>query len=202
MNKFLKFLFAICLLCTSVSAQDIITTRSGDDIKAKVAEIGLNDIKYKRWESLDGPIVVIAKEKVLLIRYEDGTKEIFEQVESTTASGNNGSVPGLAGKELYKQGASDATRYYQNYKSASVVTLVTSILVGPVFGLIPAIACASSTPNKRNLDFPSIDLFERRDYAQGYIKQARRIKSHKVWTNFGIGAAIAILITILASAGQ
>ena len=208
LSKYMKKIFSgilTFLLCgTAAFAQDIITTRSGEDIKAKIAEIGLNDIKYKRWESPDGPLVVIAKNKVLLIRYEDGTKDIFEAKEepSTSEEGTGTGISGLASKDLYRQGSTDAIRYYQGYKSASVGTLIGSLLGGPLLGLIPAIACSATTPSYRNLDFPSEELMKKRDYLQGFAKQARHIKSNKVWINYGVGAAISVLLTLLLTSAR
>lgn len=58
-------------------AQDIITKRNGEEIEAKVAEITINVIKYKRFDNLDGPLIHIAKSDVFMILYENGTKETF-----------------------------------------------------------------------------------------------------------------------------
>ena len=203
MKKIFSGILAFLLCSTAAFAQDIITTRSGEDIKAKITEIGLNDIKYKRWESPDGPLIVIAKDKVLLIRYEDGTKDIFEAKEELTSEGGTGTgISGLAGKDLYRQGSTDAIRYYRGYKGASVGTLIGSLLGGPILGLIPAIACSATTPSYRNLDFPSEELMKKRDYLQGFTKQARHIKSNKVWINYGVGAAISVLLTLLLTSGK
>jgi len=67
----------------SAHAQDIITKTNGDDIKAKVLEVTQTDIKYKRFESPDGPAYTISKADVLMIRYQDGTKDIFTTETNT-----------------------------------------------------------------------------------------------------------------------
>lgn len=75
-----KILFSVLmLLCASsvLSAQDIITKRNGEDIKAKILEVNLNEIKYRKWDYLEGPIFSIAKHDVLIVRYENGTNDIF-----------------------------------------------------------------------------------------------------------------------------
>lgn len=75
MKNLLTLLFVCVFL--NVSAQDLITLKNGSDIKSKVTEINLTEIKYKKFDNLNGPIFTISKEDVLIIRYENGTKDIF-----------------------------------------------------------------------------------------------------------------------------
>jgi hypothetical protein len=70
---FLYFLCAVCLL----SAQDIILKINGDEIQSKVAEIGLDEVKYHRFDNLTGPVYTIKKSEIFMITYEDGSKDIF-----------------------------------------------------------------------------------------------------------------------------
>jgi hypothetical protein len=71
-NLFFSFIFFL-LLSLSVEAQDFIRTKK-DTIQAKVLEIGLDEIKYKDFNNLEGPVIVIAKTDVLEITYENGIK--------------------------------------------------------------------------------------------------------------------------------
>lgn len=64
---------AICPLL----AQDIIVTKEGKDIQAKVLEITENEIKYLDFENQEGPTHVLNKTNVLLIRYQNGKNEVF-----------------------------------------------------------------------------------------------------------------------------
>ncbi|MGN6213958.1 hypothetical protein [Parafilimonas sp.] len=66
-------------------AQDTITLKNSDDIKAKVLEVTTTEIKYKKFENLNGPTYSILKSDILLIRYENGTKDIFNEEKN-----NNG----------------------------------------------------------------------------------------------------------------
>ena len=59
------------------NAQDYIVTLYGDEIKSKVLEVNLSDIKYKKFTNNDGPIYSILKSEVLYIKYENGSKEIY-----------------------------------------------------------------------------------------------------------------------------
>jgi hypothetical protein len=58
-------------------AQDVITLKTGDEIKSKVLEVGTNEIKYKKSDNLDGPSYSVAKSDVFMIKYENGSKDVF-----------------------------------------------------------------------------------------------------------------------------
>lgn len=64
-------------------AQDLITTKNGEDIQAKVLEVSSTEIKYKKFSNLDGPTFVINKNEVLMVRYENGEKDIFAEEPSS-----------------------------------------------------------------------------------------------------------------------
>ena len=76
MKKGLLLLSAIIVSLTAFG-QDLITTTEGQTIKAKVLEVGLDEIKYKKHENLEGPTYTMVKSKVLVIYYENGTTELF-----------------------------------------------------------------------------------------------------------------------------
>jgi hypothetical protein len=57
---------------------DLITFKSGDQVRAKVIEISDDKIKYKRCDNLDGPTFVVNKSNVALIRYVNGVEEKIE----------------------------------------------------------------------------------------------------------------------------
>jgi hypothetical protein len=76
--KKLTFVFILLFsLAGTVMAQDTITTKEGKDIKAKVIEINPTEIKYLDFENLEGPVYVLNKSDILLIRYENGKNEVF-----------------------------------------------------------------------------------------------------------------------------
>ena len=86
-----------------VSAHDVIILRNGAEIKAKVTEIALLEIKYRRVENLDGPVVVVPKSDVFAIVYENGTREEFDEVQKS-ASYTKGYVGLRAGRILTNDG--------------------------------------------------------------------------------------------------
>lgn len=83
-------IFAIVFLCAgicSVAAQDFIILRDGHIIEAKVLEIHPTEIRYKRHDNLEGPVVILPKTSVLSIRYENGTYEIVNAAAMPPAPG-------------------------------------------------------------------------------------------------------------------
>ena len=75
MKKFLIFAFAFLAGIYSAAAQDLIVMRDGNIFEAKVLEVSPTEIKYKRYDHLDGPTIIVPVADVLAIRYENGKLE-------------------------------------------------------------------------------------------------------------------------------
>ena len=66
------------LMCgLTAMAQDIIVLKDGDLKQVKVIEVGENDVKYKKWENIDGPTYTISISNILSINYQNGAKDSF-----------------------------------------------------------------------------------------------------------------------------
>ncbi|KAF0243343.1 MAG: hypothetical protein FD183_16 [Chitinophagaceae bacterium] len=77
----MKQLFAFLVMLFSASmlyAQDIITLRSGETFSGKIAEVGVNEIRYYKADNPDGPVYVANKADVAQIVYANGTKDVFQ----------------------------------------------------------------------------------------------------------------------------
>jgi hypothetical protein len=70
----------------SAAAQDLIILRDGNIIEAKVMEIAPAEIRYRRFNHLDGPMIIIQKDTVLTIRYERGNYEIINAGVASTSN--------------------------------------------------------------------------------------------------------------------
>jgi hypothetical protein len=76
----LQLLVVIALLCFSKVnfAQDTLVRKSNSGIiVCKVVEIGLSEIKYKDWNNLNGPDIVISKSDLIRIKFQNGTKMLI-----------------------------------------------------------------------------------------------------------------------------
>jgi len=74
----------------SVYAQDLLVMRDGNIIQAKIMEIHPSEIRYKRFDNLNGPTIVIPTDRVFSIKYENGMVDTLNAVPVapvTTAAG-------------------------------------------------------------------------------------------------------------------
>ncbi|AKD55086.1 DUF4190 domain-containing protein [Spirosoma radiotolerans] len=69
---------------------DQIVLRNGDVIEAKIKEVGVNEIKYKKCERPDGPDYTISKRDVLSIKYSTGDVERFTSAANPSTSRSSG----------------------------------------------------------------------------------------------------------------
>ena len=75
--QLLAVLAIVILPQTNLLCQDIIILKNGDEIEAKVTEIDLEVIRYKRANHLDGPSITLSKADIFMIKYENGMKDVF-----------------------------------------------------------------------------------------------------------------------------
>lgn len=182
------------LLCVLFSySQDVITKINGDEIQCKVIEVGIAEIKYKTVET--SPVYVIGKGDVFMIKYSDGKKDIFGKTDSKPVPETSNNPPLGDPVEMFKKGTMDAAKFYTGRNSGAGGTLATT-LVFPLLGLIPAAVCSSNEPKDFNLNLPNIPERNNSNYLMGYKQQAHKIKRSKVWTFFGIGLGIDLLVTV------
>ncbi len=81
MTKSIFTLLAFIAISITGFSQDVITQKSGEDIQGKILEVNQTEIKYKKFDNQNGPTFTLLKSDVLMIRYENGTKDIFTQTE-------------------------------------------------------------------------------------------------------------------------
>ncbi len=58
---------------------DELILKNGTIVSAKIIEIGVEEIKYKKCQNQDGPNIAIRKSDVFMIKYSNGTTETFEE---------------------------------------------------------------------------------------------------------------------------
>lgn len=192
---FIALLFSSCL----VFSQDVITKKNGEDIKAKVMEVTTSEIKYKKFEYQDGPIYTVSKNEIVMIRYENGSKDLMSIDNPVVVKAEN-NVPEKDNKmDLSEKGREDAISYYTGKNSGAGGTAVFTFLTSPVLGLIPAIAVTSSEPSDDHLRYPDSQLMKKSEYSNAYRKQAHKIKKKKVWSAYGVGCGLWLFLILIAS---
>jgi TM2 domain-containing membrane protein YozV len=99
---------------STVYSQDVITKSNGEDINAKIIEITQTEIKYKKFDHLDGPIYTLSLNDIFMVKYENGTKEVFSQEDKSNMNNlPEGVRPGMMYKEL--KGIYDYNLYTPQY---------------------------------------------------------------------------------------
>ena len=80
-------LFIIGLFAFVSSAclsQDVITYKNGKEAKGTVTDVTTTDIKFKKEDNPDGPIYVVSKSEIFMIRYANGSKDVFGEKQIST----------------------------------------------------------------------------------------------------------------------
>ena len=187
-------LLFILFICSSniIKAQDTLSMRSGENILVKVIEVGTAEVKYKKLDNLNGPVFSMLKSDLLMIKYENGTKEDFSSIKKIEEKI-------VFVEDLFIQGQNDAIIHYDGYKTAGTAVLLSTAypFYGIFLGIAPALLSSNSDPKDENLGYPNLDLMKNEQYAKGYRQKAKQIKRKKVITNYVSGLAIqaGILVT-------
>lgn len=97
MKKITLLLFSLILTTTEVICQDLIIKKNSETIKAKVLEVNQDDIKYKKWDNLEGPTYTLQKSDINSIVYQNGDADVFgpSAQPSQPSSEANSEVPDI-----------------------------------------------------------------------------------------------------------
>lgn len=78
LGKYLLLLGLFNCFTSDLLAQDIITKKDGTEIQAKVTEVGVQEVKYTRYNTTT-PVYSILRTDIFMIKFEDGSKELFNE---------------------------------------------------------------------------------------------------------------------------
>ncbi len=142
--KKIIFLWIMLSACISnVYCQDTIVLRNGDLVKSKVMEITQSEIKYKKFENLNGPLFNILKSEVLQIKYENGTKDYFDAAKQDVSTQNqleisNGYYQGTKKLTLneFKNILKSNPKAYQEFNSGKTLQILGTVVALPGAGLV------------------------------------------------------------------
>ena len=75
----LMFILVCCIHFTAFS-QDVITTKSGEIIQAKIIEVTDDNISYKKYHDQQGATFILKTEKIRTIIWENGDVDTYKEV--------------------------------------------------------------------------------------------------------------------------
>lgn len=194
-QKLLLSLLSCCLFIVC-QAQDRIIRKTGDTILCRITDASSREIRYKREDTVNATQYSLLKSHVALIQYQDGHTDSMREASAQPA------LTGSAAQVMadpYTTGIKDASNNYYGSGAAATGTLITSLL-SPIAGLIPAIACSSTTPSRENLGYRDEASLSNPEYTRGYLKEARAIKQRRIWKNWGIGFGINLVLAVFVLA--
>lgn len=150
-TKIFFFLLNMTILSSAFS-QDVLILNTKEKIEAKVAEIGVNEIKYRKWENLGGPIYSVLKSDVFMIMYENGSQESFDSEKPNSgdvAKSPNNLADMMVPTSRYKLSSVNANKLKQinvaNYNDYSRAR--TGKTVFGVIGGISTLLCLATLAN-------------------------------------------------------
>ena len=169
MKRIITLLILLAACCSHAAAQDIITLKNGTEIIAQVLEVNINDVRYKKYSNLDGPIYTEPKRNILRIEYANGEKDEFLEFQQLQ-SFNGRSIPeGITPGMLYRDYASkysvrQYTRMEPEYFNPTTAAICSYLCPGlgqilsgePIRGLcigaatIGCFACSASSGDFSN----------------------------------------------------
>ena len=83
--KTVVFSFILLMSVMTCWAQDIITFRNGQTVKAQVLELSDLEVKYREVDDPDGTIIVKKVSDLFSINYQDGKTSTFQMVQSVSS---------------------------------------------------------------------------------------------------------------------
>ncbi|MCF6185306.1 MAG: hypothetical protein L3J56_11930 [Bacteroidales bacterium] len=140
-------------------SQDIITKYDSAKIEAKIIEVNLNTVKYKKYSNQDGHVYVINKSDIHDILYKNGDRDIFTKEDNSVSS----ALDFKENKELLNTLAAKGNRVYIDTINKNAAIHAKRKLKNLGYWKI--------TDNKKLADFIlSFDTEYNRDSANGYAE--------------------------------
>jgi hypothetical protein len=191
MNR-IAFIITLCFCHMATHSQDVIIKTNGEEIKAKIIEVQQTEVKYKQHDNLDGPLFSITKSEVLLIKYENGSKDVFPKDFNSMLKEKE-----KTDEQTKAKARIDAQLNYKARNTGAIWTAASTLVLTPMLGIIPAAITATDYPQYENLDITDPKLLQNDVYVNAYRVEAQKKKRNKIWTHFGIGSAIWLVGTVL-----
>ena len=188
------------------AASDVILLLDGQEVPGRVLLITPTELRYLPTPA-PGPAASadtlrLPVSEVFLVRYANGTREVFSRPADapTVAVGNDlAPLAGFAPAQRRLRGQGDATRYYTG-QGAFWGSFGATLYAGPLLGLVAPAIIGAAPVKSGNLRAPQPLLLRDYDYAQGYQQQANRRKRGRAWGGYGVatGAYVVLIAALVA----
>jgi hypothetical protein len=177
----------LILFIQNAFAQDVIVKLNGDEIPARVKEITLQNIYYQHPDSVKGLVHSITRADIFMVKFANGTKEVFEENISESEAI-------ITPQQMYEIGRQDAKDLYKG--NGAMWGSAACALVFP-YGLVGSAAIGLTRPKAYNNPVSNRSYLADQNYVNGYEIQAGKKKTKKTLAGAGIGFAVigAILAT-------
>jgi len=157
-----KIILIIFLLPIFTLAQDNIVLKNGEDINAKILEINESVIKYKKYDNQEGPIYTILKNEIFFIKYPNGDKDIFSNINSISNDRSDKKIL-LSGGSAFLYQNSFENDYFNSSTNFSISSGIGAFL-SKNFVIGASLAISSSNTNNTSSTLTVFGPFMR-----GYI---------------------------------
>ncbi|WP_294555908.1 porin family protein [uncultured Bacteroides sp.] len=121
--KKITVLGIVLTISIATFAQDVIIKKDAEEIQARIIRISETSVTYKKYTNQNGPEYVMAKKDIFMIKYEDGTKEVF-----TSEGGKDAAIENTSTRQLNRSGrkkASDDKKITYNFQVGMTVASLT-----------------------------------------------------------------------------
>lgn len=194
MKSILIILFSFSLLLSN--AQDIMIFKDGSEMEVKVVQINSDNVLYKKFNNLEGPDYTELKQIIFMIKYENGSKDIFKEDTERESKENPQEINNnYVGKEIsYYDGVpiisyseKDAViamslrkgRQYGKYYVAEIMIFNNS---GKKIDFVPKNFIYPTFINRGIASYATIMSFE---------EYNKKVKNYQAWRAFAVGFANA-----------
>jgi TM2 domain-containing membrane protein YozV len=136
---------------------DVLIMKSGEEIEAKILEVGEKEIRYRACDNPDGPIMVVSTSRVFKIKYSNGTSQVVNGDDSRVnddpiLGSTSGKSQLVAFVLCFFFGWIGVHRFYLGYTGIAIIQLLTLGGCG-VWALIDLIMILTGDLKPRNGDY-------------------------------------------------
>ncbi len=183
------------LLRVPVVAQDVIIDLEGNELTGQVIEITPTEVLYRAPDTEPAlPPTVLAKSKLFMVRFANGTKEVFPQTPPPTYAPVAPAAPldiTAQNKELRERGRQDALLYYR--RSSPALGTIATATVSP-FNPLGAVIIGSVRPKAYKNPLLDPEMLKYPSYVEGYERTAHQRKAWPVIGGYLAGSILGLII--------